>query len=115
MAFDKSLVAGSTTMLILKMLESGDMYGYQMIEELSRRSERSFELKTGTLYPLLHLLEEKGCIESYEKDENAQRPRRYYRLSRGGQKLLCEKEREWRKFSDAVERVMQGGAVHANA
>jgi len=50
MTVDKSLLAGSTTMLVLKLLDGQDMYGYQMIEELSRRSERAFALKTGTLY-----------------------------------------------------------------
>ena len=54
MTVDKSLLAGSTTMLVLKLLDGQDMYGYQMIEELSRRSERAFALKTGTLYPLGH-------------------------------------------------------------
>ena len=75
MTVDKSLLAGSTTMLVLKLLDGQDMYGYQMIEELSRRSERAFALKTGTLYPLLHSLEEKELIRSYEKDEGAARPR----------------------------------------
>ena len=80
MTVDKSLLAGSTTMLVLKLLDGQDMYGYQMIEELSRRSERAFALKTGTLYPLLHSLEEKELIISYEKDEDAARPRRYLSL-----------------------------------
>ena len=71
MTVDKSLIAGSTTMLVLKLLDGQDMYGYQMIEELSRRSERAFALKTGTLYPLLHTLEEKELIRSYEKDGGA--------------------------------------------
>ena len=91
MTVDKSLLAGSTTMLVLKLLDGQDMYGYQMIEELSRRSERAFALKTGTLYPLLHSLEEKELIRSYEKDEGAARPRRYYHLERKGQHLLREK------------------------
>ena len=64
MTVDKSLLAGSTTMLVLKLLDGQDMYGYQMIEELSRRSERAFALKTGTLYPLLHSLEEKELIRA---------------------------------------------------
>lgn len=62
MTVDKSLLAGSTTMLVLKLLDGQDMYGYQMIEELSRRSDHAFALKTGTLYPLLHSLEEKELI-----------------------------------------------------
>ena len=57
MAIDKSLISGNTDMLILKLLEKQDMYGYQMIEELAKQSDHTFELKAGTLYPLLHLLE----------------------------------------------------------
>ena len=43
MKFDKGLIAGSSTLLVLTLLESGDMYGYQMIEELSRRSNDAFQ------------------------------------------------------------------------
>ena len=118
MTVDKSLLAGSTTMLVLKLLDGQDMYGYQivqMIEELSRRSERAFALKTGTLYPLLHSLEEKELIISYEKDEYAARPRRYYHLERKGQHLLREKEVEWATFTTAVDRVLKGGVCLGSA
>ena len=114
MSLDKSLLAGSTTMLVLKLLDGQDMYGYQMIEELSRRSERAFALKTGTLYPLLHSLEEKELIRSYEK-EYAARPRRYYHLERKGQHLLREKEVEWATFTTAVDRVLKGGVCLGSA
>lgn len=115
MTFDKSLLAGSSTMLILKLLDEQDMYGYQMIEELSRRSEHSFELKTGTLYPLLHGLERKELITSYEKDENTQRPRRYYHLTHKGRRLLAEKQVQWDAYTRAVSLVMQGGVSFATA
>ena len=52
MEIDKSLVSGSMALLVLKLLEDGDKYGYQMIEELKRRSDDTFHLKAGTLYPL---------------------------------------------------------------
>ena len=51
MAVDKSLVSGSTTMLVLKLLEEKDMYGYEMIDTLRGKSKNVFELKAGTLYP----------------------------------------------------------------
>ena len=54
MAVDRSLVSGSTTMLLLKLLSEKDMYGYEMIETLRENSQNVFELKAGTLYPLLH-------------------------------------------------------------
>ena len=115
MEFDKTLLAGSTGMLLLKLLEQEDMYGYQMIETLRERSEHSFDLKAGTLYPLLHSLEEKELIRSYEKDEGAARPRRYYHLERKGQHLLREKEVEWATFTTAVDRVLKGGVCLGSA
>ena len=110
MTVDKSRLAGSTTMLVLKLLDGQDMYGYQMIEELSRRSERAFALKTGTLYPLLHALEQKGLITARDEASAAGRPRRYYHLTDAGRRRLCEKEAEWRAYTTAVARVLKGGA-----
>ena len=77
MEIDKSLVSGSMALLVLKLLEDGDKYGYEMIEELKRRSDNTFHLKAGTLYPLLHGLEEKGLVTAYEREAAAGKPRRY--------------------------------------
>ena len=57
MPINKALLSGSTAMLLLKLLEEGDKYGYQMMEALAQRSDQTFQLKAGTLYPLLHDLE----------------------------------------------------------
>ena len=65
---DKKMMAASTSMLLLKLLEEEDMYGYQMIRKLEERSDNVFSLKEGTMYPILHALEEEGAVESYEKD-----------------------------------------------
>ena len=109
---DKSLLAGSTTMLVLRLLESCDMYGYQMIEQMEQQSQQVFSLKAGTLYPLLHGLEQQGMVTSYEIEEGCVRPRKYYQLTKNGKKLLAEKKAEWDTYKAAVERVM-GGVVLA--
>ena len=106
---DKALLSGSTAMLLLKLLEEQDMYGYQMIETLARRSAHTCDLKAGTLYPLLHTLEERGDIEAYLEGEGSTRPRRYYRLTAAGRGRLVEKEQEWRQDVTAVEQVLRGG------
>ena len=62
MKIDKSLMTGSTTLLILSLLSREEMYGYQMITELARRSDKTFELKEGTLYPILHGLETERLV-----------------------------------------------------
>ena len=68
MTIDKSLVSGSMALLILKLLSEKDMYGYEMIDTLRNRSENVFELKAGTLYPLLHSVEDKDYLVSYEQE-----------------------------------------------
>lgn len=115
MELDKSLVSGSIPLLVLKLLEGGDLYGYQMIEELKRRSDDTFHLKAGTLYPLLHGLEEKGLVTAYEREAAAGKPRRYYHLTDQGRAALSEKEAAWNAYARAVGRVLRGGACCAGA
>ena len=113
MKLDKSLVSGSMAMLVLKLLEDGDKYGYQMIEELQRRSDDTFHLKAGTLYPLLHSLEEKGLVSAYEQTAGSGKPRRYYQLTRKGGNALQEKQAAWENYAQAVRRVLKGEACYA--
>ena len=110
MKFDKGLVAGSSTLLVLSLLERGDMYGYQMIEELARRSNDAFQMQEGTLYPILHALEKGGLVEAYQQEAPTGRMRKYYKLTRKGRQLLAEKQAEWEKFHRGVEDVLSGGA-----
>lgn len=107
MAVDKSLISGSTSMLILKLLEEKDMYGYEMIETLRDRSRNVFELKAGTLYPLLHGMEAKGYVEAYER-EVLGKTRKYYRLTKEGKRCLKAKKEEWKEYSKAVAGVLGG-------
>ena len=110
MAIDRSLVSGSTSMLILKLLEGKDMYGYEMIEALREKSNNVFELKAGTLYPLLHGMEEKGYLGSCEQEEGG-KIRKYYSITKEGKKILKQKKEDWMAYSKAVADVLsvQGG------
>lgn len=86
MAVDKTLVSGSMAMLILRLLSEKDMYGYEMIDTLRKRSQNVFELKAGTLYPLLHGLEDKQFLVSYEK-EVLGKVRKYYQITKDGKDI----------------------------
>ena len=105
---DKSLLSGSTAMLVLRLLESGDMYGYQMIETLEKQSDNIFTLKAGTLYPLLHGLEKEGTVKSYEVITESARSRKYYSITNSGRKMLQDKKNEWQIYSSAVNLVLEG-------
>jgi len=108
MKIGKELMKGSTVVLILTLLGRRDMYGYEMVKELETESDGVFHLKEGTLYPILHTLEEGGMVEAYWRKAGT-RPRKYYRLTDRGRKVLEERTREWRLFSTAVNRVLGGG------
>ena len=113
MSIDKSLLTGSTTVLILKLLEEKDMYGYEMISNWAKKSNHTFDLKAGTLYPLLHNLEKNGIVESYEESTASERTRKYYHLTEKGKDVLKIKEKEWHEYSTAVNRVLNGGLSFA--
>ena len=96
--------AASTAMLVLALLKQGEMYGYQIIEELDRRSE----MKEGTLYPVLHGLEKDRLVTAREAVTDKGRTRRYYAVTEKGLRALEEKEQEWRTFSKAVTAILAG-------
>ena len=105
MAIDKTLVQGSLTMLILRLLEEKDMYGYEMIDTLRQKSQNVFELKAGTLYPLLHSMEEKGLLSVYEQSVLG-KTRKYYSITSTGSKVLQKKTEEWKEYTTAVSHVL---------
>ncbi len=112
MKISKELARGSTTMLVLNLLQYKNMYGYQIIKELSEKSENVFELKEGTLYPILHGLESKNLITSYW-DESTAKKRKYYAITETGKKQLKDKKEEWLTFSTGINKVI-GGVSFAN-
>lgn len=104
---DKSMLSGSMAMLVLKLLSEREMYGYEMIRTLRERSENVFELKAGTLYPLLHSLKKKKLLTSYEKETEG-KTRIYYSITPVGRVFVKEKEEMWHTFHHAVDLVMEG-------
>ncbi len=97
---------GSTTMLVLALLKNQEMYGYQIIEELERRSNNVFQLKEGTLYPILHTLERDRLVTAQEREAPSGRARRYYRITAHGLKALAEKKEEWSRYASTVTAIL---------
>ena len=106
MKIEKSLLSGTTPLWILSLLRNGDKYGYEMVAELAKRSDDTFQLKEGTLYPLLHALEKEGFVSSYTKSAANGRERKYYHLTTSGMGQLERQEKEWKFFSEKVNAVI---------
>ena len=114
MKLSKELIKGSGALLVLGVLERGELYGYAIIRELEARSENVFSIKEGTLYPILHALEAEGCVESYWEDTDSNRRRRYYRITESGRAELLRQSEEFKAYTTAVRKVL-GGEVNAYA
>ena len=110
---DTGVQPGSTAMLVLAVLKDQELYGYRIIEELAARSQNVFQLKEGTLYPLLHAMEKEKLLKGREAPAPNGRTRRYYRITKEGLRVLEEKEAAWHTYADAVGRVLRGGACCA--
>jgi PadR family transcriptional regulator PadR len=106
MELDRELLKGSINLLILRLLSHRDMYGYEIIQEASRRSENAFKFKEGTLYPALHQLQRQGYLRSKWQTAESGRKRKYYSLTARGRKLSHERQRSWAFFTDAVNAVL---------
>ena len=102
---DVQLKRGILDVCVLAAIKDEESYGYKIIKELERRSENVFSLKEGTLYPILHALEENGMVEAYWVDADS-RKRKYYHITRKGKACLKEKKEEFKVYSAAVGKVL---------
>ena len=90
----------------MAVLADGPAHGYAIIESLRSRSGGMFDLPEGTIYPVLHRLEEAGLLIS-TRDVVENRSRRVYRLAPAGRRSLAEGRDEWRSFSRAVSAILE--------
>jgi PadR family transcriptional regulator, regulatory protein PadR len=112
--FNRELVKGSTSLLMLQLLDGRDMYGYELVKELEVRSGNGLTVKEGTLYPALHKLEKQEYIEFYWQEQEKGPARKYYRITPAGRELLKDKTREWQDFVQVMNKVI-GSTDHGTA
>jgi PadR family transcriptional regulator PadR len=105
---DSRLLWGIVEMLILEVLSEGPNYGYEIAQRVASRSEGYFHLKEGSLYPALHRLERQRLLSSSWTETQAGRRRKYYRLTRAGQRELAARRDEWTRFAAGVSGVIGG-------
>jgi len=106
MEIDRQFLKGSISLLLLNLLSRGEMYGYEILQEASRRSANAFEFKEGTLYPALHQLEKKGQIKSEWRKAESGRERKYYSLTAKGRKTAAAYEKQWRHLTGAMATIL---------
>lgn len=103
-------VKGQLEVLLLRVLKDGPAHGYSVISALRDRSNGTFDLPEGTIYPALHRLEETGLLDSAWESVNGRR-RKLYRVTGAGAVALVEGQSRWAKFVAAVESVLAPAAA----
>ncbi len=101
---------GNLDLLLLGVLAEAPGHGYSVMTALRERSEGTFELPEGTVYPALHRLEDAGLLSSDWEDVGGRR-RRIYRLTSAGAQALAVKRTRWAEFAAAVDAVIGPVAV----
>jgi len=99
---------GVVEVAVLGLLAREQMYGSQLVEELSSHPELA--ISAGTVYPLLSRLKKAGVIDSTWQESPVGPPRKYYRLTDTGATALSEMTAAWKSVSHAVDAILLGGA-----
>jgi DNA-binding PadR family transcriptional regulator len=97
---------GDLGLLLLGALEAREMYGYELVGELRRRSDGVLDLPEGTVYPALRRLERRGLISGRWVETDGGPRRRYYALTRDGERALVTGRAEWRQFVAAADGLL---------
>lgn len=110
--FQGSFRRGLMPLVVLSLLQSGDMYGYQLVQETERRSGGAIVTQEGSLYPVLYKLEEAGYISDRRVLAGKRMTRVYYHLEPEGAAYLEALSEEYRTVAAGMALLMEGGSQH---
>lgn len=103
MSWQTQLRKGAAELVVLGLLSRGELYGLQVLEAAGSIGV----ISEGSIYPLLNRLEREGkLVARWGFDEGAGNPRKYYRLSDDGARLLADMRAVWTGFSTAISTIL---------
>jgi transcriptional regulator len=96
---------GSAEILILALLDEGQLHGYEIARQIEARSGGTIRFTLASLYATLYRLEDRGWLRGRWVEKAGQRRRCYYRLTEGGRRVLAAQREDWSRFLGALGRV----------
>ena len=94
---------GVLEMIVLESVRNRDMYGYELVTEVSK----VIDVNEGTIYPLLKRLTNEHYFETYLRESSEGPPRKYYKLTILGKERMCELKENWLSFKDSVNKFIE--------
>ncbi|MCB0738415.1 MAG: PadR family transcriptional regulator [Bacteroidetes bacterium] len=109
--YSKELLRGTFKTIVLKLLaENGRMYGYEITQKMKLMSNDKITITEGSLYPLLHKLEQDGVLTT-EIEQIGKRTRRYYKLTEQGTGLAQQMVDEFKDFMQTMKTMLDHGSI----
>ena len=105
MRVERELMRGAGPLAVLRLLDSGKRYGYELVTLLEERTAGVLAMGQSTLYPMLYNLEAKGLIEANMRPADNGRPRKYYRITQKGRGQLARDTQQWQALSAAMVKL----------
>ena len=103
---DPNLLKGNLDLILLSILENGEMYGLEITKEAQARTDGYFSFSVGSLYPALHRLEQSGLIRGeFRPAPRGGSPVKFYALTDAGQKTLQAKREDFDAFALAMRSL----------
>ena len=99
-------MTGVPELLLLRILEQQEMYGYQLVRSVKQVTAEAISLGEGVIYPALHGLERNGSLKSRRKAVGG-RTRVYYSLTRRGKDRLAKLQDDWRRIQNGISTALE--------
>lgn len=97
---------GATVLVILALLKTGDMYGYQISQTMDEMSNGLFTLQEGSLYPILYRLSEQGLISDHRIQVGKRMTRVYYHIESAGIEHYESLMKDYKMINDGIELII---------
>ncbi len=94
---------GTLAFILLNLLKKKEMYGYEIIDQISRQV--AIDIAEGTLYPLLNRLKADGLVDSKWVEQPSGIPRKYYTLTTTGEETLGEMKKIWYDLDKSIKKI----------
>lgn len=98
---------GTLELLILRLLSSGNLNGWDIMQRIQLISGEVLSVTPGALYPALHRLEARGLISANWRLSDNNRKAKFYGLTARGRKQLEAQRKQWEQFSAAVALILR--------
>lgn len=102
---DTQIKKGLLDLCVLSFLKKRDMYGYEIVQNISK----SIEVSEGTIYPILRRLSKDGLFETYIKESNEGPARKYYKITEQGILHYENQVKLWNELKIAIDEILERG------